>query len=137
MLNCHNHNNNNNNNNNKWKKCLKWNEKMILTLEDKYEDHFIQFISQPHLINISFTHHSFHRSEHMSPTNWPAHIWVASTHEPNKLTSTHPSGFIQLVRVLHWHHRGYGFESLWRHLKFCWCTHEIIAESVKIISSIQ
>ena len=59
-----------------------------------------------------FIHSSFLSQECMSPTNWP---W------------SHLSGFIaQLVRALHWHHRGHVFESRWRHLKFFRCIHEAI-----------
>ena len=49
------------------------------------------------------------------------------TDEPNKLTCSQLSGFIdQLTRALHQHRRGHGFESRWRRQKFFSCTYKTI-----------
>ena len=69
-------------------------------------------------------------------------IPFTGTHQTNKLTSSQLSDFVaQLVRALHRHRKGHGFESCWRHLNFFRCIYETIAyiiycpASVRIVSS--
>ena len=75
---------------------------------------------------------SCERNDEWKKCLWSVVVPFTGTHEPNKLTCSHLSGFIaQLVRAPHRHCRGHGFESCWRHLKFFRCTYGTIAEIVQ------
>ena len=72
-------------------RCLKSNEDMILALVGQFK----QLSHEPEKYNISFIYIPF-----------------TGKHEPNKLTCSPLCDFIaQLVRALHRHRRGHGFES--------------------------
>ena len=86
-----------------WSAIERWTEEMILTLAGQSQQ-----LSYTCTWKISFL---------------SVIIPFMETNEPDKLTCSHLSDFIaQLVRALHWHRRGHGFKSCWRHLKFFWCT---------------
>ena len=70
-------------------RCLKSNEDMILALTGQFKQ----------LTALHITHLSYY-------------IPFMAKHEPNKLTCSQLCDFIaQLVRALHQHRRGHGFES--------------------------
>ena len=64
---------------------------------------------------VSLPHHSFHGNTWAQQIDLITSEWLHNS---------------ELVSELHWHRRGRGFESCWRHLKFLKCTYETIAEIV-------
>ena len=95
-----------------WAQVFPWKEWWVHVALNQTSQTFLSLI-----ISFKGTHQT---------TNWPAHT----------------SCFVvQLVRTLHRHHRGHGFESRWRYLKIFRCTKVTMAEivqqvCVRIISSI-
>ena len=84
-------------------RCLKSNEDMILALTGQFKQlSHEQYLQYLHLISNTALH----------ITHLSYYIPFTGKHEPNKLTFSQLCDFIaQLVRALHRHRRGHGFES--------------------------
>ena len=109
-------------------KIKKWNEDMILALAGQFKQlsHEPEKFRWLNGIRTHWKNHFFHTTFLSRNPLLSYDIPFTGKHEPNKLTCSQLCDLIaQLVRALHRHRRGHGFESRW--VTWIFQVHETIA----------